>query len=52
MSNKIVEELLVKAQEEEINKNPAEARKTFESIDEIAPGLVKASLARINFEKR
>lgn len=36
-----------------MQSNIPRARKIFEQLDtEIAPGLVKASIARINFEKR
>lgn len=45
--------LLENASFEEIQSNALRARKIYEQLDtEIAPGLVKARVARINFEKR
>jgi len=45
--------LIENAKFEEVNGNSPRARKIYEQLDtEIAPGLVKAQLARINFEKR
>lgn len=45
--------LLGSALFEEMQQNSPRARKIYEQLDqEIAPGLVQSSLARINFEKR
>lgn len=45
--------LLENARFEEITNNPLKARKIHEQLcTEIAPGLVKTTLERINFEKR
>lgn len=45
--------LIENAKFEEMSSNSMKARKIYEQLDtEIAPGLVKATLARINFEKR
>lgn len=38
---------------EEIQLNPQRSRKIFEQLtQDIAPGLIKSSIAYINFEKR
>ena len=48
-----VDILIENALFEESNQNIPRARKLFEQLDqEIAPGLVKAIIAHINFEKR
>lgn len=48
-----IEIFLEYAMFEEIQQNIPRARKLFEQLDEeIAPGLVKATINRINFEKR
>lgn len=48
-----IDVLLGSALFEEMQQNSPRARKIYEQLDqEIAPGLVKSSLARINFEKR
>lgn len=48
-----IEIFLEQAMFEEIQSNTMRARKLFEQLDEeIAPGLVKATINRINFEKR
>ena len=45
--------LIENAKFEEIASNSLKARKIYEQLtSEIAPGLIKATLARINFEKR
>lgn len=48
-----VDMLIENALFEELQQNPMRARRLYEQLDqEIAPGLVKANIARINFEKR
>lgn len=44
--------LIHTAQFEELQHNSLRARKIYEQLEEIAPGLIKATIARINFEKR
>jgi hypothetical protein len=52
VSNRI-DVLIGSAMFEESQSNAPRARKIYEQLDqEIAPGLVKATMARINFEKR
>ena len=48
-----VDLLIENALFEELQQNAMRARKLYEQLDQdIAPGLIKATVARINFEKR